>query len=51
MTKIQIDLSEKENLAVELYKITHGLRTKEETIKSMIQKSKKMVRKEVKEMK
>lgn len=36
MTKIQIDLSETEDKLVEIYKLVHGLKTKQEAIKQMI---------------
>jgi len=36
MTKIQIDLSEAEDKIVEVYKLVHNLKTKEEAIKQMI---------------
>lgn len=36
MVKIQIDLSHKEDMIVEMYKLSHSLRTKEEAIKMMI---------------
>ena len=38
MTKIQIDLSEKEGKIVEIYKLVNDLKTKEEAIKKMILK-------------
>ena len=40
MTKIQIDLSEKEDKIVEIYKLINDLKTKEEAIKKMILKFK-----------
>ena len=36
MTKIQIDLSETEDRIVEVYKLVHNLKTKEEAIKQMV---------------
>lgn len=36
MVKIQIDLSHEEDVIVELYKVAHDLRTKEEAIKMMV---------------
>lgn len=36
MTKIQIELDEEENQIVELQKILHKFKTKEETIKKII---------------
>ena len=36
MTKIQIDLSETEDKIVEVYKLVHNLKTKEEAIKQMV---------------
>jgi hypothetical protein len=36
MAKIQIDLSKEENKIVEIYKLVHGLKTKQEAIKQMI---------------
>jgi len=36
MTKIQIDLSEAEDRIVEVYKLVHNLKTKEEAIKKMV---------------
>jgi hypothetical protein len=36
MTKIQIDLSEAEDKIVEVYKLVHNLKTKEEAIKQMV---------------
>ena len=36
MTKIQIDLSEAEDRIVEVYKLVHSLKTKEEAIKQMV---------------
>ncbi len=36
MTKIQIDLSESEDKIVEIYKLVHNLKTKEEAIKQMV---------------
>lgn len=36
MTKIQIDLSETEDRIVEIYKLVHNLKTKEEAIKQMV---------------
>ena len=36
MTKIQIDLSEAEDRIVEVYKLVHNLKTKEEAIKQMV---------------
>ncbi len=36
MTKIQIDLSKEEDKIVEIYKLVHDLKTKEEAIKQMI---------------
>lgn len=36
MTKIQIDLSTNEDKLVEVYKLVHNLKTKEEAIKQMI---------------
>lgn len=36
MTKIQIDLSETEDKIVEVYKLVHNLKTKEDAIKQMI---------------
>lgn len=38
MTKIQINLSEKEDKIVEIYKLVNNLKTKEEAIKKMILK-------------
>jgi hypothetical protein len=38
MTKIQINLSEKEDKIVEIYKLVNDLKTKEEAIKKMILK-------------
>jgi hypothetical protein len=35
--KIQLDLSEEENKIVEVYKLIHNLRTKQEAIKQMLQ--------------
>ena len=42
MTKIQIDLDENEDLTTELYKLTHNQKTKQEAIKHMILKTKKI---------
>ena len=36
MTKIQIDLSGAEDRIVEVYKLVHNLKTKEEAIKQMV---------------
>lgn len=36
MPKIQIDLSKEENKVVEVYKLVHDLKTKQEAIKQMI---------------
>jgi hypothetical protein len=36
MAKIQIDLSKEEDKIVEVYKIVHELKTKQEAIKQMI---------------
>lgn len=36
MVKIQIDLSQDEDKIVEIYKVAHSLRTKEEAIKMMV---------------
>ena len=36
MTKIQIDLSEKEDKIVEIFKLVNNFKTKEEAIKKMI---------------
>lgn len=36
MVKIQIDLSHEEDKIVEIYKLAHDLRTKEDAIKGMI---------------
>jgi len=36
MAKIQIDLSKEENKSVEVYKLVHDLRTKQEAIRQMI---------------
>ena len=36
MTKIQIDLDVEEDKIVEIYKLVHNLRTKQEAIKVMI---------------
>ena len=36
MTKIQIDLDEMEDKIVEVYKLVHNLKTKEEAVKQMI---------------
>ena len=36
MVKIQIDLSEKEDRIVEIYKLTNKLKTKQEAIKQMV---------------
>ncbi len=36
MAKIQINLSNEEDKIVEIYKLVHDLRTKEEAIKQMI---------------
>ena len=36
MAKIQIDLSKEEDKIVEVYKLVHDLRTKEQAIKQMI---------------
>ena len=36
MTKIQVDLSEKEDKIVEIYKLVNNLKTKEEAIKKMV---------------
>jgi hypothetical protein len=38
MTKIQINLSEKEDKIVEIYKLVNDLKTKEDAIKKMILK-------------
>jgi len=38
MTKIQIDLSEKEDKIVEIFKLINNFKTKEEAIKKMIMK-------------
>lgn len=38
MTKIQIDLSEKEDKIVEIFKLVNNFKTKEEAIKKMILK-------------
>jgi len=37
MAKIQIDLSQEEDRIVEVYKLVHALKTKQEAIKKMIQ--------------
>lgn len=36
MTKIQVDLAETEDRIVEVYKLVHNLKTKEEAIKQMV---------------
>ena len=36
MTKIQIDLDKEEDKIVEIYKLVHNLKTKEEAIKQMV---------------
>ena len=36
MVKIQIDLSEEEDKIVEIYKLVHQLKTKQEAIKEMV---------------
>jgi len=36
MAKMQIDLSKDEDKIVEIYKLVHGLKTKQEAIKQMI---------------
>lgn len=36
MVKIQVDLSREEDTIVEIYKLAHDLRTKEEAIKMMV---------------
>ncbi len=36
MAKIQIDLTKEENKIVEVYKLVHDLKTKQEAIKRMI---------------
>jgi hypothetical protein len=36
MAKIQINLSDEEDKIVEIYKLVHNLKTKEEAIKQMI---------------
>jgi len=36
MAKIQIDLSKEEDKTVEVYKLVHDLKTKQEAIKQMI---------------
>jgi len=36
MTKIQINLSSEEDKIVEIYKLVHNLKTKEEAIKQMV---------------
>ena len=36
MTKIQVDLSDAEDKIVEVYKLVHNLKTKEEAIKQMV---------------
>ena len=36
MTKIQVDLSEAEDKIVEVYKLVHNLKTKEDAIKQMV---------------
>lgn len=36
MVKIQIDLNEEEDKIVEIYKLVHNLKTKQEAIKKMI---------------
>lgn len=36
MVKIQLDLSEDEDRIVEVYKLTHKLKTKQEAIKEMV---------------
>jgi len=36
MAKIQIDLSKEEDKIVEIYKLVHDLKTKQEAIKQMI---------------
>ena len=36
MAKIQIDLSKEEDKVVEVYKLVHDLKTKQEAIKQMI---------------
>jgi len=36
MAKIQIDLSKEESKIVEVYKLVHNLKTKQEAIKQMI---------------
>jgi len=38
MTKIQVNLSDKEDKIVEIYKLVNDLKTKEEAIKKMILK-------------
>ena len=36
MVKIQVDLSEKEDKIVEIYKLVNNLKTKQEAIKQMV---------------
>lgn len=36
MTKIQLDLSEDEDRIVEIYKLSHNYKTKQEAIKKMV---------------
>jgi hypothetical protein len=36
MVKMQIDLSPEEDTIVEIYKLAHNLRTKEQAIKAMV---------------
>lgn len=36
MTKILVDLSEKEDRVVEIYKLVHNLKTKQDAIKQMV---------------
>lgn len=36
MVKIQLDLSDEEDRIVEIYKLVHNLKTKQDTIKKMI---------------
>jgi hypothetical protein len=49
MTKIQLDLDDKEDFTTEVYKLSHKQRTKQEAIKHMINKSKNRILKEMKD--
>ena len=47
MTKIQIDLDENEDFTTEVYKLSHGLKTKQDALKKMIRRSKDRIATEI----